>query len=64
LPLAELESRIEAAESRMRELDAALADAQVYANADRVRETVAAREGLAQDLATLEAEWSRRAEST
>jgi ATP-binding cassette subfamily F protein 3 len=64
LPLAELESRIEAAEGRIRELDAALADAQVYANADRVREAVAAREGFARELAQLETEWSRRAEAT
>lgn len=62
LSLEELESRVEAIESELSDLDGQLADPQVYANGDRVRELQHRREELIAKQRPLEEEWARRAE--
>ncbi len=59
---ASLENRIEKIESRLRGVDEAMADPGAYRDAEGIKRLQAEREGLAQELAPLEAEWARRAE--
>ncbi len=62
LSLAELEKRIERCESRMREIDALMADSEVWSDHRRCTELGDERARLMADLEPLEFEWARRAE--
>jgi ATP-binding cassette subfamily F protein 3 len=57
----ELERRIEALESRLRAIDAELADPAVWSHATKSRDLAAQRERVAADIVPLEDEWTRRA---
>ena len=59
----ELESRIEAIELRIREIDAQLMDPKVHADAAASRRLARARDEASNELEPLEFEWSRRAGS-
>jgi ATP-binding cassette subfamily F protein 3 len=63
LRLSELEERIERLEQRLREIDEALVDPEVYTDGERCRALQAEREAVVAELGPLEAEWARRAEA-
>jgi len=61
LKIVDLEARIERCEQRIREIDDAMLDPQVYTDGDRCRALLAERERAERELSPLEEEWSRRA---
>jgi ATP-binding cassette subfamily F protein 3 len=58
-----LDAKIEAVETRIREIDASMIDPEIYADGGACRLLTTERETLVGELAPLEAEWNRRAES-
>lgn len=59
----DLERRIESLESTLRSIDARMADPSCWSNPEAARRLPAEREATAAELAPLEQEWMRRAES-
>ena len=64
LSLKELEKRIEATESRIREIDESMMDPKIYTDGGRTKELQAERNDLSDLLEPLEFEWSCRAEES
>ncbi len=64
LSLKELEKRIEATESRIREIDESMMDPKIYTDGGRTKELQAERNDLSELLEPLEFEWSCRAEES
>ncbi|MEE2895942.1 MAG: ABC-F family ATP-binding cassette domain-containing protein [Planctomycetota bacterium] len=64
LSLKELEKRIEATESRIREIDESMMDPKIYTDGGRTKELQAERKDLSELLEPLEFEWSCRAEES
>ncbi|MHC4809287.1 MAG: ribosomal protection-like ABC-F family protein [Planctomycetota bacterium] len=62
MSIADLESRIERMESRIREIDGLMCDPEVYGDHARCTALGEERAGLMRDLEPLEFEWARRAE--
>ncbi|MFO0826648.1 MAG: ABC-F family ATP-binding cassette domain-containing protein [Phycisphaerales bacterium] len=62
LAIDEIERRIEKAETRLRTIDAKLAEPKVWADSAKSRELTAERERVVAELEPLEAEWARRAD--
>ena len=60
----QLEAEIEHLETRIGELDASLADPDIWSDADAYQQLHAQREALQRDLDPYEQEWSRRVEQS
>jgi ATP-binding cassette subfamily F protein 3 len=62
MPLDRLEARIEALETRIRQIDELMLDPEIYTDGERCRDLQRERGGLHAELEPLEFEWSRRAD--